>query len=796
MTALACLAWAVRNVEAPAPHHQVYLWMGAALMAMGAAFSVPLRPRMSTRVTLMPTACLVCAAALPVPWVIVCAAAGVSVARLLTRYRRSSGLHKAVHNPSMGVIAAALAGAVMHAFGIRPDLDEPASTAASSRHLLGFLVAAVAVLVFEELVTKTAVTLTTERSFLVVLRTLWRTRVVVAVAEISTAGVVTFVAGLDQRALIALPVVMLVLHLTLTYRLRVREERRAWEHLAALSDALSARDLDVVLHTAAAGAVELVNARSADIEIAGGQRLVRASQHAGVARVVYDGPAAGAPDIAETRAVVRHEIADDANGVRGVVRLHLNAPRDVLSVRERATLRAFAATLSTSLDIAHAYGLLALEARRHETAATHDEDTGMRNRAGLLNRIDETAVGPCHAVVIRLENYHFLAEAVGRDRALALLNTLAGRLCHASRDVTSAVARVGDATFALVMSGIAADAAYQRACWAVAALRREVRVGDFRLMVRASAGMASGAPGAALLDAAERVLWRAIRRGQDRLVSYQAGPVREWSLPRELSRARTSVSFEPVVDLVSGSIAMVQSVPRWLYSRHDVLRADEYVYQLIDDPDSLENLAGKVVARSLSAASTWRDVLPHAALVVPVPAGALTPAFADAVRDLLREHAVAGTSLVLALGQPPDLDAQDVAERIGQFGVRLLLDNYGSGHVGIESLNAATWSYLRVHPAYALDAGWRPARSVTRAAVDLAIDLDLTVIAPGITTEDERCELAGLGCALGSGPLFGGEMFPSQLRSHAQVWQPAPLHAGAQVLQLHRAGRTIRSRRS
>ncbi|MEU2616316.1 EAL domain-containing protein [Micromonospora sp. NPDC007271] len=696
----------------------------------------------------------------------------------------------------MDVVAAALAGAVIHAFGIRPTFDQPAWEAASfSRQLLGFLVAAVAVLVFEELVTTTAVTLTTGRPVLVVLRSLWRTRVAVAVAEVSTAGLITVVAGLDKRALIALPVVMLVLYLALMYRLRFREERRAWEHLVALNDALSARDLDVVLHAAAAGAVELVNARSADIEIAGGQRLVRASQQAGTARLVYDGPADGAPEVAGTGAAVRYEIAGDASGVHGVVRLYLNGPRDVLSVRERATLRAFAATLSTSLDIAHAYGVLAQEARRHETAATHDEDTGLPNRAGLLNRLDEAAVGPCHAVVIRLENYHFLADAIGRDQALALLNTLAGRLCHAARDATSAVARVGDTTLALVMWDIAEESAYQRACWAVAALRREVLIGDRRLMVRASAGMASGAPGPALLDVAERVLWRAIRRGQDRLVSYQTGPMRESSLARELSRARMSISFEPIVDLVTGRIVMVQSVPRWLYSRDDVLTADEYVYQLIDDPSALEILARKVVTRSLAAAATWHGALPRAALVVPMPAGALTPAFAESVRDLLREHAVAGTSLVLAIGQPAALRTRQATEQIRHYGVRLLLDNYGSDQVGIESLNAAAWSFLRLHPAYALDAGWRPARSVIRAAADLAIDLDLAVIAAGVTAEDERRELASLGCGLGSGPLFGGEMFPSQIRSHAQLWRPTELPAGGRVLRLYRAGRLVAPRR-
>ncbi|WP_158566305.1 EAL domain-containing protein [Micromonospora craterilacus] len=769
----------------------MYLWMGAGLMAMGAAFSVPLQPRLSMRVTLTPTACLVCASVLPAPWVVVCAAVGVSVARLLVRRPRSAWLHKVAHNTSMDIVAAALAAGVMFTAGVRPEVGEPPLTAPSlSHHVLAFLIAAAVVVVFEELVTTAAVTLSTKRPFLVVLRGLWLTRLCVAIAEIGMAGVVTTVTGLDMRVLVALPLVMLAVYLLLKYRLKIAEERRAWERLAALSDALTSRDLDVVLQTAVGGAVDLFVVRAADIEIAAGRRLVRASQTGGVARLVYDGPTADAPEMDQARHAVSYGFGADGDGVHGVLRLYLSGPRDALSVREGSTLRAFAATLSSSLDLAHAYGLLAAEAQQHETAASHDTQTGLLNRAGLLSRLGEGFGSTCHAVVIRLDTHAFLADVVGRDDAVNLLRTIADRLRQASGDM-SFVARIGDVTFALVMAGVTTDVAYQRACWTVAALRRGIRLGGRRLVVRATAGMASGAPDAAVIDAAERVLWRASQRGDDRLVSYQMGPVREWTLDRELNSSRLSIAFEPIVDLASGRIAMMQSVPRWLYSRHEVLPADDYVYQLIgNDHGSLETLARTVVGRSLAAATLWRDVLPDTPLVVPIPAGALTQPFVEAVRLQLSEHAASpGRSLVLALSAPPEPSAREAAEWIAQFGVRLLMDQYGSDHVGLATLGAAEWSILRLHPAYALDAGWQPARSVIRAAVDLATDLDLAVIAPGIRTEKERHELVELGCTMGSGPLLGGEMFPSQVRHHALLWQPRALHGGAQVVRLHRARR-------
>ncbi|MBO4164422.1 EAL domain-containing protein [Micromonospora antibiotica] len=792
--ALACLVWAVVHVGQPAPLHPLYPLMGVALMALGAVLPAPLPSRMPVRITLTPTACLVCASALPVPWLILCTAVGVTLARLVTRYPRSSGLHKAVHNTSMDVVTSAVAGLVMFAFGLRPVLTEPDLDGPGLlRQLVAFLLAAVTVLVLEELTTAAAVTLETRRPFSVVARYLWRIRLIVAVGEIVTAGIVAVIAVIDRRALIALPVVMLILYFTVTHRLRIREERRAWEHLAALSDALSARDLDVVLRTAAAGAVDLFSARAADIEIDGGRRLVRAVGAVGDTRVVYDGPADGVGDAAGSRSVVRHEIGGDAAGLQGAMRLHLAGRSDVLSVREQATLRAFAATLSTSVDNARAYDLLAQEARRHQLAATQDPETGLRNRPALLSHIVETNDDTvCHVVAIRLENYHLVADSIGRDRALLLINELAARLCYAARDRASVVGRVGDAEFTLVLRGVPKEAAYQRACWAVAALRRPVTVNGQALGVRASAGMTSGSADdvANLLAAAERVMWQAIRGGHDRLVSYQPAPVHSSSLVDELVEARMSISVEPIVDLTTGQIIMVQSVPRVLYSRHDVLVADEHVYQLVADQGGLEALAHKIIFRSLTAAATWREVLPRAGLIVPVPGRAITPDFVAALQDLLLTHGVTGSSLVLGIAEPTGLPSRGTTDVLQRHGVRLLLDNYGSIQGSIESLNAANWSFLRLHPAYALDAGWRPARSVIRAAIDLAIDLELSVIAPGITVEDERRELAALGCPLGSGPLFGGEMFPSQVRGHATLWQPDVLPIRAPIPRLHRAGTT------
>ncbi|MDG4803612.1 EAL domain-containing protein [Micromonospora sp. WMMD980] len=796
IAALACLAWAVAQLDKPAPATSwVYALTGVALMAMGAVLPMPLPSRMPIRITLIPTACIVCVAVLPAHWVVICTAVGVSIGRAARQPARKVGAHKLIHNTSVDIVTASVAAMVMSRVGFRPGAGESSSGELQPAWVVvAFLAAAVVALLFEELVTAAAVTWSTGQPLVMTLRFLWRTRLAVAIGEVIAAVTIAVALMVEPRVLIALPSTMMALYFAVSHRLRIREERRVWERLTVLSDALSARNLDEVLHTAAAGAVELFGAQSADIEITRERRVVRAVLRGDVALIEYDGDPDAVPPGADWPAVLNHDFGDQTTGVRGEVRLRLSGSQDAPSVRERATLRAFVAALSSSVDLAHAYGLLARE-------ATHDKDTGLPNRLGLSQWCTAIPDVSCHILAVHVENLHFLADTMGQERARAVLAQVADRLRHLSADRTAVAARVGDATFALVLRGLADDLAYQRACRAVATLRHSIDVAGRRIDLRASAGMASGAPGPAVLDAAERVLWRALRRGEDRLVSYKSGTVGEWSLARELTQARMSISYEPVVDLISGRITMVHTVPRWLYSRNDLLAADDYVYQHIDDIEGLQALATQVLVRSMAAAASWRDALPGAALAVPVPAAAVTMQLATTVRDLLHTYGLPESHLVLALTRPPATSTRDssnrntegdgdrgAAEQLTKMGVRLLLDNYGSRHTDLAALNAVDWSFLRLHPAYSLDSGWRPARSVIRAAVDLAADLDLVAVAAGISTQDQRQELAALGCALGSGELFGGEMFPSQIRAHAQQWNPQPVGPAPRQRRLYRAG--------
>ena len=139
--------------------------------------------------------------------------------------------------------------------------------------------------------------------------------------------------------LLAVPPLVLSLHLAYSTRIRTRTEQQAWQRLARTTDALNVVDLDEVLTTAVTQAAELFSADEVEIELRGTERMVRGT----AAGIGYDGVAAEPSQVTGTVIPVALEGHDRSIDL-GVLRLRFTGPV-ALSEREQYTLRTFASAL-------------------------------------------------------------------------------------------------------------------------------------------------------------------------------------------------------------------------------------------------------------------------------------------------------------------------------------------------------------------------------------------------------------------------------------------------------------------
>jgi diguanylate cyclase len=141
---------------------------------------------------------------------------------------------------------------------------------------------------------------------------------------------------------------------------------------------------------------------------------------------------------------------------------------------------------------------------------------------------------------------------------------------------------------------------------------------------------------------------------------------------------------------------------------------------------------------ALEHARVWQDE----GLGVPIAinlaaANILDSALPDAVAERLAHHGVPGERLTCELSEHTVMAdprrAGDVLERLRALGVRLSLDDFGSGHSSLAYLKRLPLDELKLDRAFvAGTAGDENDAMIVRSTIDLARNLGLHVVAEGV----------------------------------------------------------------
>ncbi|WP_435819872.1 putative bifunctional diguanylate cyclase/phosphodiesterase [Micromonospora tulbaghiae] len=608
----------------------------------------------------------------------------------------------------------------------------------------------------------------------------------------------------DPRLLLAVPPLVLSLHLAYSARIRTRTEQQAWQRLARATDALNVVDLDQVLTTAVTEASELFSADEVEIELRDGGRTVRGNG----TDIAYDGttPQPSAVDGQVMPVPLEgHNRTDDV----GVLRLRFTGPVE-LSEREQYTLRTFASALCTAVRNAQAYAELARIAEDHAYAATHDALTGLSNRRHLLDEgsaqlTTRHADGVTALVLIDLNHFKEVNDTLGHGAGDRVLIQVAERLRDAARP-DDLVARLGGDEFAVLLRGLPAPAvAAHRAEALLAALHDPLDLDGMRISVEASGGIAvAPATGgmAELLRRADVAMYQAKRAGQ-RVATY--APARDTAdlsrltlggeLPRAVADHEFTVNFQPIVDLAGGEVIGAEALARWHHPTHGLIDPLRFL-EAVERSGLLPAFAEAILDQALIAAGSWRDAGFDLPVSVNVsPRSLLDARFPGAVLARLRAHDLPPDRLVLELTETLTLSQLDVVDRVlsrlRDSGVRLALDDFGTGYSSLSLLSRIPVHELKIDRSFVGAMETAPeAAAVIRSTLDLGRSLDLTVVAEGVESEPQRRALWELGCAAGQGHLFARPLPAAALLAALQRGHGG--RTGALAPALHDAGAVIR----
>ena len=399
--------------------------------------------------------------------------------------------------------------------------------------------------------------------------------------------------------------------------------------------------------------------------------------------------------------------------------------------------------------------------------ASHDRLTRLPNRLRLVEVIDElletesASPGELAVVVIDLNSLKEVNDTLGHDAGDQLLTAAAAMLVeHAPQEAT--IGRMGGDEFAVLMPVDDLDDAEAEAAVLREAISVPYDVAGVTVEVSATIGLSlgpsHGTSAASLLQRADVALYAGHSAGQP-VTSYQPAmdqsSLRRLHLGTQLREAMLSgqvfVVFQPLIDVGSNSVRSVETLVRWQHPRYGAVSPDDFI-PLAERIGMINPLTMHVLRLALQQCRKWlnRDIRIEVAVNLS-PRTLSDASFAESVERILRDQRVPPELLTFEITESSVMadpaTALPVLHALHGLGVKLSIDDFGTGYSSLAYLSRLPVDEVKIDKAFIQNMGTEiNDSSITKAIIDLAHGLGLTVVAEGVEDELTRDLLTGMGC--------------------------------------------------
>lgn len=424
--------------------------------------------------------------------------------------------------------------------------------------------------------------------------------------------------------------------------------------------------------------------------------------------------------------------------------------------------------------------------------ALYDSLTGLPNRTLLIDRIG-LAVRDAQRykrefalLLMDLDRFKLVNDTLGHAVGDEMLKEVARRVGLAVRD-SDTVARLGGDEFVVLLTG-GLDLATEIAGRILTSLQEPMRFGTDTIDLGASIGVscypAHGQDVEMLMRSADIAMYRA-KRDQSGFVVFD-GTDREFErshlsmlgeMRKALERNEFTIDWQPRLALSSGRIVGAEGLVRWNHPARGRLGPADFI-PFAEETGFVREITRWVIKTGVAQAAQFsRDGLD---LHVSLNVSALDiqhRQFASDVQRALQSAQLDARALSLEItesGVVSDLEhALATLRSIAELGVRLSVDDFGTGYATLSQLQQLPMHELKIDRSFVCGlCDNRGSEAIVRATIDLARKLGLKVTAEGVETGRELKALQALGCDEAQGfyiakPMPAAELTTWVRRRHA-----------------------------
>lgn len=434
-----------------------------------------------------------------------------------------------------------------------------------------------------------------------------------------------------------------------------------------------------------------------------------------------------------------------------------------------------------------------------EHLLVHDPVTGLPNRRGLTERLNQEVAGVKHLnrkfalILLNLDHFHSVNAIFGHEVGDMLLANVAKRI-QTSIPEDAFLARFSNDEFCILLEHGDAGKVERIGRALQQKIAQGFLLGKDHVETGASIGIVvypeDGYSSNALLRHANLALHQAKQHGRNGFAVFSSDLSNalerkvqlENGLKKALEQQEFTLHYQPKVDLRSGKIVGAEALLRWHSHDLGTVSPKEFI-PVAEETGQILAIGDWVMLEACLQIGRWYD---QGLLITGVAINVSTRQFRQRdfvakVKNVMAITHVPPGLLEIEITESAIMDNIDAAasmlDELTRHGIRITIDDFGTGYSSLNYLKSFALHALKIDHSFILDIpGDQDDEMLVRMIITLANNLGLTVIAEGVETAEQLTYLENNHCDQMQGYYFSkpvsAEEFEKILRGDQRLERP------------------------
>lgn len=419
--------------------------------------------------------------------------------------------------------------------------------------------------------------------------------------------------------------------------------------------------------------------------------------------------------------------------------------------------------------------------QQYRHLAYHDPLTNLRNRGSFVKEIEqilnEHAFQQTALILIDLDQFKVINDTLGHHIGDQVLVRTAERLATVVDDTMLLFRLAGD-EFVIIITDATDEKCVVKANELLALFRESLQIEQYEVDVTPSIGISKfpehGYTAEELMKNADAAMYTSKENGKNGYSFFNAELSKEklrkmrieTELKKAIARNQLELYYQPKVDLRTQKLVGMEALLRWQHPELGWVSPAEFI-PVAEETGQIVSIGDWVLRSACCQVKDWQDSgYPPLAVSVNVSVLQLKNCkFLETVQEILDDTDLDTEYLELEITESIMQNIKEstvILDGLHRMGIKASIDDFGTGYSSLHVLQKLPIDTLKIDKSFVDELDVDPLNPMVKAIIDLGLNLDMTLVAEGIETENQMNVLIERGCTIGQGYLFSKPVAPEE----------------------------------